>query len=129
VWRPVDINNIEVTASRALLQMAAKFRQRYLRNFYELGKANLRLDGDVPQAYVVMAGQPHAETVSRFLEILVSQGIEIKEMTRELWVKHSKVGRISRNTARQFFGIYKSASEEQRTQPFRKTKISAAALA
>ena len=90
VWRPVDINNIEVTASRALLQMAAKFRQRYLRNFYELGKANLRLDGDVPQAFVVMAGQPQAETVSRFLEILVSQGIEIKEMTRELWVKHSR---------------------------------------
>jgi hypothetical protein len=90
VWRPVDINNIEVTASRALLQMAAKFRQRYLRNFYELGKANLRLDAKVPQAYVVMAGQPYAETVSRFLEILISQGIEVKEMTRELWVKHGK---------------------------------------
>ena len=90
VWRPVDINNIEITASRALLQMGAKFRQRYLRNFYELGRANLRLDAEVPQAYVVMAGQPYAETVSRFLEILTWQGIEVHEMTRELWVKHSK---------------------------------------
>ena len=89
-WRPVDINNIEITASRALLQMGAKFRQRYLRNFYDLGKANLRADSDVPQAYVVMAGQPYAEAVSRFLEILTWQGVEVQEMTRELWVKHSK---------------------------------------
>jgi hypothetical protein len=90
VWRPVDINNIEITASRALLQMGAKFRERYLRNFYELGKRNLRLDGEVPQAYVVIAGQPNAETVSRFLEILRWQGVEVHEMTHELWVKHSK---------------------------------------
>ncbi len=90
VWRPRDIAEIEITASRALLSLAAKFRLRYLRNFYELGKANVRSDGDVPQAYVVMAGQPYAETVSRFLEILTWQGIEVHEMTRELWVKHSK---------------------------------------
>jgi hypothetical protein len=32
-WRPIDIAQIEMTASRALLQLAAKFRPRYLRNF------------------------------------------------------------------------------------------------
>ncbi len=90
VWRPRDIAEIEMTASRSLLQMAAKFRPRYLRNFYELGKLNLKLDADVPQAYVVMAGQPNAEAVSRFLEILTWQGIEVQQMTRELYVKHSK---------------------------------------
>lgn len=90
LWRPVDINNIEMTSSRTLLQMAAKFRSRYLRNFYELGKANLQADPNVPQAYVVLAGQPRTETVSRFLEILKWQGIEVQEMTHELWVKHSK---------------------------------------
>ena len=89
-WRPAEINNIEMIASRALLQMGAKFRQRYLRNFYELGKTNLQADANVPQAYVVIAGQPNAETVSRFLEILTWQGIEVQQMTRELWVKHSK---------------------------------------
>jgi len=90
LWRPVDINNIEMTSSRALLQMAAKFRSRYLRNFYELGKANLQPDTSVPQGYVVLAGQPNAETVSRFLEILTWQGIEVQEMTHELWMKHNK---------------------------------------
>lgn len=90
VWRPADIAEIEVTASRALLSLAAKYRSRYIRNFYELGKANLKADADVPQAYVVMAGQPNAESVSRFLEILAWQGIEVYQMTNELWVKHSK---------------------------------------
>lgn len=89
-WRPADINQMEITASRALLSLAAKYRARYLRNFYELGKTNLRPDGDVPQAFVVMAGQPYAETVARFLEILKWQGIEVHQMTHELWVKHSK---------------------------------------
>jgi hypothetical protein len=38
-WRPRDIMRIEMTASRAVLSMAAKYRARYLRNFYELGRA------------------------------------------------------------------------------------------
>ena len=90
VWRPWDIAEIEMTASRALLSLAAKYRGRYLRNFYELGRANVQPDTNAPQAYVVMAGQPYAETVARFLEILKWQGIEVHRMTRELWVKHSK---------------------------------------
>ncbi len=90
VWRPADIAEIEMTASRALLSMSAKYRGRYLRNFYELGNANLKPDTEVPQAYVVIAGQPNAESVSRFLEILTWQGIEAYQMTNELWVKHSK---------------------------------------
>ena len=88
LWRPANINEIEMTASRALLQMAAKFRPRYLRNFYEFGKANLKPEPDDPQAFIIVtAGQPNAETVSRFLEILMGQGMEVYQMTRELYVK------------------------------------------
>ncbi|HVF30750.1 MAG TPA: M14 family metallopeptidase [Pyrinomonadaceae bacterium] len=89
-WRPRDIAEIEMTASRALLSLAAKYRPRYLRNFHDISKANLKHDPNVPQAYVVMAGQPRAETVSRFLEILMWQGIEVYEMTNELFVKHRR---------------------------------------
>ena len=84
IWRPSDIAQIEMIASRALLQLAAKFRPRYLRNFYELGKANLALKTNEPRAFVITAGQPNQETVSRFLEILLAQGMEIHQMTREL---------------------------------------------
>lgn len=83
VWRPADIANIEMIASRGLLEMAAKFRPRYLRNFYDLGKANLTRKTDEPQAFVVTAGQPNTETVSRFLEILMWQGIEVHQMREE----------------------------------------------
>ncbi len=89
VWRPSDINQIEIVASRALLQMAAKFRRRYLENFYQLNKKDLMLDGSVPKAFVIIAGQPNTESISRFLEILRWQGIEVHEMTHELWVKHT----------------------------------------
>ncbi len=89
VWSPRDINQIEITASRSLLQMASKFRPHYLRNFLELGKRNLALDASVPKAFVIMAGQPNAEAVARFIEVLRWQGVEVHEMTHELWVKHS----------------------------------------
>jgi hypothetical protein len=88
-WGPRNIAEIEMTASRALLQMAAKFRPRYLRNFYELGRVNnLEPKKDEPRAFIVLGGQARAETVSRFLEILMWQGIEIHQMTNELYIKH-----------------------------------------
>ena len=90
VWGPKDIAEIEMTASRGLLELAAKFRPRYLRNFYELGKANLEPKTNEPKAFVVYAGQPNAETVSRFLEILLAQGMEIHQMTRELEATHDE---------------------------------------
>jgi hypothetical protein len=89
VWRPRDIAEIEMIASRSLLEMAAKFRARYLRNFYELGKANLESKTGEPQAFIVTAGQPAEENVSRLLEILTWQGVEVFQMTRELEIKHT----------------------------------------
>lgn len=87
VWRPADIAQIEMTASRALLQMGAKFRERYLRNFHALGRDNLSPKQGEPQAFIIPAGQPNAETVSRFLEILMAQGMEVFEMKQELYLK------------------------------------------
>lgn len=92
LWRPADIARIEMSASRSLLQMAAKFRPRYLQNFYNLGKSNLSATDTDPVAFIVPAGQPNAGTVSRFLEILMAQGMEVYQMTQELYVKHEKTG-------------------------------------
>ena len=88
LWRPADIAQIEMTASRALLQMGAKFRERYLRNFYDRGRENLSPRADEPLAYVVPAGQPNTETISRFLEVIMAQGMEVYQLTKELYVKH-----------------------------------------
>src|SRR5690606_1334823 len=88
VWRPADIAELEMAASRSLLQMAAKFRSRYLRNFYELGRANLSHTAGEPEAFIIPAGQPNAEIIARFIEILMWQGIEVHELTREIYIKH-----------------------------------------
>ncbi|MCY7348095.1 MAG: M14 family metallopeptidase [Pyrinomonadaceae bacterium] len=85
-WGAGDIAALEMSASRSVLQMAAKFRKNYLRNFYELNRANSRPDANAkqPLAYVVFAGQGREETVARFIEILIAQGIEVYKMNREL---------------------------------------------
>ncbi|HEV7701360.1 MAG TPA: M14 metallopeptidase family protein [Pyrinomonadaceae bacterium] len=90
VWHPSDIANIEMTASRSLLTMAAKFRPKYLRQFYQYGWDNLQSYSDDPVAFVIPAGQPNAANEARFLEILMAQGIEVHRMTRELHAKTEK---------------------------------------
>jgi len=87
LWRPADIANIEMIASRSLLQMAAKFRPTFLSNFYQRGRESLMSKNGEPQAFIITAGQPNATTISRFLEILMWQGIEVHQMTHELHVK------------------------------------------
>jgi len=92
-WRPKDIADMEMIASRSLLEMAAKYRGKYLRNFYEIGKANLTRKMNEPQAFVISAGQPNTETIARFLEICLWQGIEVFEMTEELYFAHNPLKR------------------------------------
>jgi hypothetical protein len=83
-WSPGDIAEIEMISSRAVLQMAAKFRANYLRNFYELNRAAVAVKPEKPLAYIVPAGQPNEEAVARMLEILLAQGVEVYQMQNEL---------------------------------------------
>ncbi len=85
-WGAGDIAAMEMTASRSLLQMAAKFRRNYLQNFHELNRVSSRANANPnqPLAYVIFAGQGREEVVSRFIEILLAQGIEVYKMNREL---------------------------------------------
>ncbi|HEX7317841.1 MAG TPA: M14 family metallopeptidase [Pyrinomonadaceae bacterium] len=86
-WRPRDIMGLELTASRAVLSMAAKYRERYLRNFYELGRRALDWppEGrDDVLAYVIPAGQGRDEAVAKLVTLLVEQGVEVHRMDAEL---------------------------------------------
>jgi hypothetical protein len=86
LWRPRDIMQMEMTASRALLSMAAKYRTDYLRNFYNLNLENATrpLKEQEPLAYLIPAGQGRDETVARMIYILVSQGVEVHRLDKEL---------------------------------------------
>jgi hypothetical protein len=88
VWSPRDIAAMQMVTSRSVLEMAAKFRANYLRNFYELNRFSSQPDArpEQPLAYVIPAGQPNEENVVRMIEVLISQGIEVYKMNRELHV-------------------------------------------
>jgi hypothetical protein len=82
-WRPRDIMAMEMISARSILEMAAKFRVEYLRNFYELGRTNIE-SKDGPQAYLIPAGQGRDEAVAKLVGTLVDQGVEVYRLDREL---------------------------------------------
>jgi Zinc carboxypeptidase len=82
-WRPRDIMAMEMISARSILEMAAKFRVEYLRNFYELGRANIE-GKEGPQAYLIPAGQGRDEAVAKLVGSLVDQGVEVYRLDREL---------------------------------------------
>jgi len=82
-WRPRDIMAMEMISARSILEMAAKFRVEYLRNFYELGRANIE-GKEGPQAYLIPAGQGRDEAVAKLVGTLIDQGVEVYRLDREL---------------------------------------------
>jgi hypothetical protein len=86
-WRARDIMGLELTAARSVLSMAAKYRARYLRNFYDLGVRALDWpprDRDDVLAYVIPSGQGKDEAVAKLVTLLVEQGVEVQRMGGEL---------------------------------------------
>ncbi|HXT62162.1 MAG TPA: M14 metallopeptidase family protein [Pyrinomonadaceae bacterium] len=84
-WHPRDIMQMELIASHAMLSLASNYRADYLRNFYELGKANLApAESGQTIAYVIPAGQGRDENVAKLIGALLEQGIEVHRLDREL---------------------------------------------
>jgi Zinc carboxypeptidase len=120
-WRPRDIMDMEMIASRAILSMAAKYRPDYLRNFYELGRKNLVLPenkGDTI-AYLIPAGQARDEAVVKMIGSLIDQGIEVFRLDRELHVVLSPRTLQRTNPITERLGTYKvgGALTEMREVP------------
>jgi hypothetical protein len=86
VWRPRDIMAMELIAARSILELAAKFRSDFLRNFYELGRKNVELQtaSEEPLAYLIPAGQARDEAVAKLIGTLIDQGVEVHRLDREL---------------------------------------------
>ena len=103
-WHPREIMQMELIASHAALSLASNYRADYLRNFFELGKANLSSakEGEAI-AYVIPAGQGRDENVAKMIGALVEQGVEVHRLDQEL---HAKTGiqnitRIANTTSRE----------------------------
>ncbi|MFL6230728.1 MAG: hypothetical protein ACJ741_18295, partial [Pyrinomonadaceae bacterium] len=85
-WRARDIMRMELISSRAVLSLAAKYRARYLRNFYELGRGALEAakEQGAPLGYIIPPGQGRDESVAKMVGTLVAQGVEVFRLEREL---------------------------------------------
>lgn len=85
-WRPRDIMQMEMIACHSLLSLAANYRADYLRNFYELGKANISASGaqSDPVAYLIPAGLGRDENVAKMVGALIEQGVEVYRLDHEL---------------------------------------------
>src|SRR5438552_9247543 len=84
-WHPRDIMQMELIACHSLLSLASNYRADYLRNFYELGKANLSSSSSAePIAYLIPAGQGRDENVAKMIGALVEQGVEVFRLDHEL---------------------------------------------
>jgi len=82
VWRPMDILRMELVAARALLRVAARYREEFLRTFYQLGKRAIeRGRTEEPFAYVVPTEQWDPPTAAHLLNILMAQGVEVYRAT------------------------------------------------
>src|SRR5438132_1078552 len=85
-WHPHDIMQMELIACHSALSLASNYRADYLRNFYELGNANLSDNSaeGAPIAYLIPAGQGRDENVAKMIGALVEQGVEVYRLDHEL---------------------------------------------
>jgi hypothetical protein len=109
-WRPRDIMDMEMISSRAILSMAAKFRENYLQNFYELGRRNVeqQIKADQPIAYLIPAGQARDEAVAKLIASLIGQGVEVHRLDRELHVTFGPQVLQRTNAASERLGNYRT---------------------
>jgi hypothetical protein len=110
-WRPRDIMSMEMIAARSILEMAAKFRVEYLRNFHDLNRKNLELPLNKGEtlAYLIPAGQARDEAVAKLVGSLIDQGVEVYRLDRELHVVLSHQVLQRTNAANEKLGMYKIA--------------------
>lgn len=109
-WKPRDILNMEIAASRSVLSLAGKYRTTHLRNFYELGLKNVNhVPGqNEPLAYLIPAGQGRDEAVAKLVGALVDQGIEVFRLDRELHAGYGPQVLQRMNSASEKLGVYRT---------------------
>ena len=109
-WRPNDIMQMELIASRAILSLAAKYRFDYLRNFFELNRKSIEQAPapNSPIAYLIPAGQAKDEAVAKTISSLIEQGVEIYRLEKELHLTYGPQVLQRTNSATDKLGTYRT---------------------
>jgi hypothetical protein len=82
IWRLGDIVDYQISAFFSIARNAATYRERYLTNFYEVGRRAVnRTSG--PYAYVVPAEQRDPATTARLINTLRFGLVEVQQATSD----------------------------------------------
>ena len=109
-WRPYDIMQMELIASRAILSLASKYRNDYLRNFFELNRKSIEqpITSNSPIAYLIPAGQGKDEAVAKVISSLIDQGIEVFRLDKELHLTYGPQVLQRTNSTSEKLGTYRT---------------------
>jgi hypothetical protein len=109
-WRPRNIMDMELVASRGILSLAAKYRASYLRNFYELGRKNVEqpIPANAPVAYLIPAGLSRDEPVAKLVSSLIDQGVEVFRLDSELHMSYGPQVLQRTNSVSDRLGTYRT---------------------
>ncbi|HKE60075.1 MAG TPA: hypothetical protein VKB46_25360, partial [Pyrinomonadaceae bacterium] len=109
-WRPRNIVDMELVAARSVLSIAAKYREEYLQDFFELGRkaTDEPIPAEAPIAYLVPAGQARDEAVAKLITSLIDQGVEVYRLDSELHVTYGPQLLQRTNSASERLGTYRT---------------------
>jgi hypothetical protein len=95
-WHLRDVVEYEYTAAMAVLDTAARYRADFLRNFYKMGRDEIRKgETEPPYAYVVPAAQHDANTAVKMVNLLIDQGAEVRRANADFTADGVKYGKGS----------------------------------
>jgi hypothetical protein len=80
IWRLKDIVDYQLIVFNSIAEHTARYRERYLQNFYQVGK-NIVERKDWPYAFVIPAEQKDPHTTARLLETLRFGLVEVEKAT------------------------------------------------
>ena len=78
-WRLRDVVEYEYTAAMSVLDTAARYREEFIRNFYQMGRDEIQKgEKEGPFAFVVPASQRDPNTAVKMINLLIDQGAEVQ---------------------------------------------------
>jgi hypothetical protein len=88
-WRLRDVVEYENTAAIAVLDTTARYREHFLRGFYEMGRDEIQKgETEPPYAYIVPAIQRDPNTAVKMINLLIDQGAEVRVAKADFVADH-----------------------------------------
>ncbi len=81
-WRLGDIVDYQISAFFSIARNAAEYRERYLNNFYEIGRRAVNRDSG-PYAYVIPAEQRDSASTARLVNTLRFGLVEVEQASAD----------------------------------------------